>query len=181
MELLTIADGTPDRIDVWDVRNDWPWTNPSGGFSPGAPRCIIVHHTATPSLPVALADQVHKMHDVARTAKYGLPYNFVVFPGSTQRIFYVNDVDGTYPHTLSFNDCCAVAAWGNYEERPPPPTIPRRIEQLVRALKNMWQTDIPVIAHRHVFATACPGRHLFGVLDERGVFDLGYPWLAGRA
>jgi hypothetical protein len=112
-----------------------------------------------------LADLVDESHG----SRFGLPYNFLVTPGDDPWAWYLNDVDGAWPHTLNRNADTAICLAGNYQE-----VIPRTVEvalmwRLSHALMTMWGVELPILGHRETSATACPGRHLYAALvDLRG-------------
>lgn len=166
VQALVIADGTPDRTVVWDVRGLEQWAAPTGGPHPHSdPHPIIIHHTVTdPAGTHTRPGQLAHLRRIRDTAPYGLPYNFVLFP--TGRPWYVNDVDRCWPHTWGYNAATAIACAGNYELLRPGPAMLRRLATLVRALAHMWrpQHRCVVLAHRDVAATACPGRYLAPVV-----------------
>jgi hypothetical protein len=180
MEPLTIAEGTKHAITVWDARWDYPWARQSIGRAPGAPRCIFVHHTATARRCRTAKDEWAAMLATAESAPFRLPYNFLIFPTASQRIYYLNDVDMAWPHTLNHNDCTAVCAWGNHHLVDAPTRMVQRMRRLILALQTMWGETLPVLAHRHVAGTACPGDRLFRALADRHVFDGGERWLRGE-
>jgi hypothetical protein len=127
-----------------------------------------------------MREEGEAMCDMARSAPFGLPYNFLIFSTGSQRIYYLNDVDNAWPHTLNYNHACAIAAWGNYQHAGASPRMVQRIVRLVHALERMWGVPLPVLGHRHTSGTACPGDWLFGELARRRLFQGGEAWLRGE-
>lgn len=171
MEVLRIAEGTPWEIGVYDVRQGEAWTAHSGYRGNHPPEAIFIHHTATTPGPTGALAQLNAMKQLVPTLRYGLPYNFIIFPGAKRRIWYLNDVDWCWPHTYANNCAVSICAWGNFEVEPVPGRLAYRIERLARALMAMWGRELPVHGHRDVFATACPGSRLYGALVQRGLIS----------
>lgn len=165
---LVIASGTPYETDVIDVRWHFPWAQSSGHADPVVKRYIILHHTATPTPLDDVISEIMFCVRISQTARYGLPYNFAVFPSGC--IYYLNDVDRAWPHTLNLNGHTAIAAVGNYQVNEPNPPMLNAIERLMRALREMWagQHEIELLAHREAPGnlTLCPGDSLYEWLKE---------------
>lgn len=166
VEPLVIAEGTEWEVKVIDARRWSRWSQSSGTRAPGPSRAIHWHHTAgaisSGSVHEVLLDLVRE----ATSARYGLPYNFVVVPGDDPWAFYLNDVDGAWPHTLGRNADTAISLQGNYEVLIPRPIEVRLMWTLSHALMTMWGEEIPILGHRQTSATACPGAHLYKALVD---------------
>jgi hypothetical protein len=164
---LIIAAGTEWETLVLDVRRNRQWAIPSGGAQPRPPALIVWHHTVGNPSRVDQYDQLHDLGLMADRDRYGLPYNFLIWPGQYQTIWYLNDVDGAWPHTLHHNaDAVAIALHGNYDITVPDVTAVAAMSGLTNALMSMWGCEIPVKGHRDTSATACPGQHLYKALQD---------------
>ncbi len=168
---LVIAQGTPWDVTAFDARRYQRWAQDGGPRADGPPPAIIIHHTATPAEGGTASQQLAHLTRIEAAGPFGLPYNFVIYPGARRRIWYLNDVDRRWPHTLGLNHGCAVAVVGNYSEVVVSPQIVHRVVRLCRALRSMWGADLPVIPHRWLQATECPGTSLYDALDARQFFD----------
>lgn len=166
-EELVIAEGTEWETLVLDVRTVTKWAEPSGGPQPRPPALIVWHHTCGSPRDLDLDGQLAALKRMAASDTWGLPYNFVVWPGSHQAIWYLNDVDWAWPHTLHHNsDAVAIALHGNYETHEPTDAATSAMHSLTNALMSMWGAEIEVKGHRDTSATACPGKHLHARLLE---------------
>lgn len=169
MDSLIIADGTPYATTVLDVRADRQWAQCEGDRAAGAPAAIYLHHTADSQSARWQLGQLDIMNRAADADEWGLPYNFVIWPGAEPNIYYLNDVDQCWPHTYGHNCDCAIAAWGNFEVNQGARLVALRMRRLVRALRLMWGEEVPTYGHREVFATACPGQYLWRQLQALGL------------
>lgn len=165
MGLLTVAEGTEYEV-VWrDVRGLFPWAQRSGSERPSPQAEIYLHHTAVPYVGDDEITEVLYLVRIAQTGLYGLPYNLVVFPAAPYRTWYLNDVDENYPHTYRHNDDVALCVAGNFEHEQVTDGLVETLRVNVGALRNLWpEREIPVLGHRDVFATACPGGNLYAHL-----------------
>jgi hypothetical protein len=164
--VVTIAQGTPWETSVLDVRGAFTWTFDTGLYRP-AERLIVYHHTASaPARLTRTADRIARMQVEAGSDRYGLPYNFIFWPNDPPAWFYLNGVDGVYPHTYGFNWATAIAVWGNFNDDEPDPLIPTQMMRLADALAAMWDRYVPEKCHRDLYATACPGEHLWALLSR---------------
>lgn len=163
--MLLIAAGTPYETLVRDVRGFYPWSRPTSHLYKGRERLIVYHHTAG-SIPAHRSTHRELDHLIqqAKGGDFGLPYNFVVMPGGSHRIYYLNDVDECWPHTLGHNCATAICAVGNYSVLTPRPTLVPRMLRLADALATMWGERLPELQHRDLYATACPGTNLAPLL-----------------
>lgn len=158
MTPLTIASGSDHAITVLDVRQDHRWALPSGPTA-GFPREVFYHHSDDRRVAAGPnADKLAIMRAMADSDKFGLPYNFLIWPDLT--IFYVNDVDRAWPHTFGHNGAVAIAAQGDYDVFDVPPDLADTMGRLTWALATMWGQWLRERFHSDVFATACPGRYL---------------------
>lgn len=163
--LIEIAAGTPFATVVYDARPLGPWSVRSAVYMKDRGRAIFYHHTGgglTGKMSVGRA--LAEMREMSGSAPYGLPYNFIVMPTAPYRVFYLNDVDGAWPHTLNYNYATAIAAWGNYSTVEPSSGMARRMLRLGDALATMWGQYVPEYQHKDVSATECPGTLLSPLL-----------------
>jgi len=163
-EFLTIAEGTPHQIVVWDVRGDYQWCQHEWNTGAGPHRAIIYHHTADTRQADDPDAQLAIMKSMADRDTYGLPYNFLVWGGLHPRVWYVNDVDHAQPHTYGWNDATAICGQGNFQTQHPDAGMVARMWRLTKALESMWGKELPHYGHRDLFATLCPGLNLYNAL-----------------
>ena len=166
---LTIASGTESELTVFDIRGKYRWSQSSGdGLPPGTPRHIIVHHTVSPPPDWHVIEEVLALVRLREQGAYGVPYNFVIFPSGS--IYYVNDIDGSWPHTAYYNQHTAAAIVGDYTHDIPPDNALQALFALVRALRamNPDQYSLPVRGHRQMPKnnTICPGDGIMQALKE---------------
>lgn len=166
---ILVAAGTPWETLVRDVRSFYRWAEPTSPCYKGGKRTIVYHHTAS-GLPTGRSThrELDFMLNLARGSRWGLPYNFLVMPGGHHRIYYLNDVDECWPHTIGHNSSTAIAAVGNYSTHVPRPTMVKRMLRLADALASMWGEWVPELQHRDVDATECPGTNLAPLLPQNG-------------
>ena len=163
---LVIAEGTEWETLVLDVRRVRTWCEPSGGPQPRPPALIVWHHTVGNAHDADPEAQLMELRRMADVDQFGLPYNFLVWPDPKPVIWYLNDVDGAWPHTLHHNsDAVAISLHGNYERDEPSDASVAAMHSLTNALMSMWGAEIKVVGHRDTSATACPGKHLYGALQ----------------
>lgn len=167
--ILEIASGSEWATTVRDVRSLGPWTTPSAVRTNRSGKLIVYHHTAS-DIPTGSGwGSVRAWLEAGRrTWPYGVPYNFLVMPKHGFRIYYLNDVDGAWPHTYGYNWATAIAACGNYSDYPPPVGMVERMLRLADALATMWGQRVTEIQHRDVYATECPGDLLAPLLPHHG-------------
>lgn len=155
---------------VWvkDIREDEQWSNPSWDVSRTPKVQLYLHHTAGSNERALAARRLDQQLALMRAerdaAPFGLPYNFLVFPNG--RIWYLNDVDNSFPHTYAHNDDTAICLAGNYELVKPTHNATKQIGRLIDALRAMWGWEEPVLGHRDVYPTACPGKYLYTWMKE---------------
>lgn len=167
MNPLVIAQGTEWETEVQDVRRTGWWANPTWEPMPPLQRELFLHHTVTGWDSFGEWEELRYLVDIAREGQWGLPYNFVMFPTFPHRIWYLNDVDISYPHTYANNQDTALAVVGNFEHDPLTNTLAGAIERWVGAMRHMWgNPTMPLRGHRDVFATACPGANLYPLTQE---------------
>lgn len=164
---LVIAAGTPYEMAVRDARSFIQWSKPTVGVPIEHPHHIVYHHTAGGVAAKRTARyELNLLIEMARSSEWGLPYNFIVMPAPPFRIWYLNDIDQAWPHTYGHNGATAIAAYGNFETDRPDKRVPGRMLALGDALATMWGEWVGESQHRDWYATACPGRHLVGLLPS---------------
>lgn len=167
---LVIAAGTLAEVVVRDLRGLFRWAMPTAAVRPDPTRqLLVVHHTAAPATaPWYVVAEVLELARTVGVSTYGLPYNFVVEPSGS--IYYLNDVDSSWPHTYNANWACAIACMGNYHAADPGVPMLESLFRLLEALRTMWAprfATIEVLGHREVpgtTPTACPGDRLMAAL-----------------
>lgn len=127
-------------------------------------RELWVHHTVTkPTADPAVDMRLVERIDIQR---FGVPsYSWVIHPSGV-----VLEGTGVHrgAHTKDRNSYSfGVSLIGNYEESAPTDAALDALVELVRfILAAGWLQpgDYPTGGHRDVFATACPGRHLYPLI-----------------
>jgi hypothetical protein len=137
----------------------------SGRRGSTPPAALWWHHTCGPATATTAGEQLRVMASMARSAEYGLPYNFLVWPSPPNRVYYLNDVDGCWPHTYGHNCDVAVCAQGNYSVDYPPDGLVEQMKAVADALAAMWAVQLPCYGHRDCYATECPGNYLYPLLE----------------
>jgi N-acetylmuramoyl-L-alanine amidase-like protein len=167
--ILEIAAGTRYATTVRDAREFGPWASESAMPIQRKGRLIVYHHTAS-ELPTGSQWSVVRafLEQWRRTWPYGVPYNFVVMPKRGFPIYYLNDVDRSWPHTYGYNHSTAIALIGDYQRYDPPPGAVERMLRLADALAVMWGERVPEVQHRDLVATLCPGDKLSPLLPSFG-------------
>jgi hypothetical protein len=164
---LLIADGSQFQTWVYDLRRFGPWATPSKQPIERPNPRIIYHHTASRATDLRHRTQeIALLERIANTAPWGLPYNFVVCGAPPHRIYYLNDVDSAWPHTLGANGAVAIAALGHFSVEQPSPRLIRTMWRLADALATMWGHWCPEVRHCDLVATECPGQYLAPLLKR---------------
>lgn len=111
---------------------------------------LVIHHTASPDVPVEEIDRWHRGRGWV-----GVGYHYLVRADGTVEKGRPDDKQGA--HVLGYNDkSLGIAVAGNFVSEPPPD---RQFESLVR-LVNGLKMEYPiahVVRHRDLQATDCPG------------------------
>lgn len=132
---------------------------------------VYIHHTTSQ----VTADVVSDMRAVEATglSRFGqFSYSYCIHPKNGEILEGCGLRRGA--HTIQRNSNAFGISWiGNYDERSP------KLQQL-DATRNLiaWlvaerhlSVDAPVLGHRDVVATACPGEKLYALLDA-----IRHPW-----
>jgi hypothetical protein len=158
---LLVAAGSRYSFVALDVRSLGPWSASSKLPIDEAERRIVYHHTASPGPDArSLKTQLARLEMLRNEGPWGLPYNFIVEPASPFRVWYLNDVDESWPHTYGGNQHVAIAAWGNFQEEYPHSGMVARMWRVADGLATMWGRYLPELQHRAFVATLCPGDNL---------------------
>lgn len=171
VEQYVFNQGKHTACAVWDLRNTYRWTEAGMHLPQRDVRRIMIHESGIEERPGSQAGQISAMQQLSHFGEQGLPYNFVVWPGKWRRIYYINDLDYSWPLWQENGDSAAICAWGMYRFDPPPTGLAWRIRQLVIALRTHYGHHIAVRFHEWVNGSFCPGVRL-----QEQLVDLGFPW-----
>lgn len=132
---------------------------------------VFIHHSVTPVSPDPYAD-VRAIESIGLERFGQFSYSYVIHPRDGEVLEGCGLRRGA--HTAGRNSTSFGICWaGNYEERSPKAqqidATRRLIAELTRA--GHLAVGAPVLGHRDVFATACPGQKLYAVLDV-----IRHPW-----
>lgn len=113
---------------------------------------IVIHHTVSGDRPA------HTFHDehLAKPRWGGLGYHYIIRADGTIERGRPELVRGVHAPAANA-DSIGVALTGNFETRPPTTAQMNALVWLVRDIRTRLG-DLPVVGHRDVTATACPGR-----------------------
>lgn len=123
---------------------------------------IVVHHSADNGTPESIAG-----YHVNTKGWPGVGYHFLI--DKTGQIFKGNDIDTVSynvanQNTKTLGICCI----GNYEVDTPSATTIAALKWLIGSVKAVIG-DKPVIGHRDVGTTACPGKNLYKLIQSKDV------------
>jgi len=133
---------------------------------------ITLHHSA---MPVTGTWERAALYHVRAHGWPGIGYGMGIYADG--RVCLLND-----PAVISYH---AGGIWnrrgfglcvmGNYEAKSASDALWGRIVATAGVVGEWLGRDVPLIGHRDVAATACPGRHLYARLkaDARSVFAVG--------
>jgi N-acetylmuramoyl-L-alanine amidase len=132
---------------------------------------IFVHHTVTDPGNNVAADM--RAVEAIGLARFGtFPYSYVVHPKDGEILEGAGLMRGA--HTKGRNSTAFGIAWiGNYETRLPKAQQFDATRWLIAELTKQGhlKPGAPIFGHRDVYATACPGSKLYGMLDV-----IRHPW-----
>jgi hypothetical protein len=147
------------QVGNWQVPDAREWA-PSPGYAlrdPSAIEQIIVHHSVTTYRgdDEAAIRQLHDIH--LRNDWYGIAYHAVVLP--TGAAYITGGAETVRYHSGGWNNLTgwAICLVGSYEHMDPPPAQVVAALRLVREVQYGMGRPLPVVGHRQVSATACPG------------------------
>lgn len=120
---------------------------------------LFVHHSVSGS-PVTQAGEEAEMRNleaIARSRGFSdISYSFIVAPSG--RIYEGRGRGIVGAHTVGFNSTAhAVSAMGNYETQKPTDAM----VQSIKWLRDDYLRAVKFRPHSSVYATACPGQHLY--------------------
>jgi hypothetical protein len=132
---------------------------------------VFIHHSVTAVTSMPFAD-MRAIESIGMQRFGQFPYSYCIHPQDGQILEGCGLLRGA--HTAGRNSTSFGICWiGNYEERAP------KVQQLdaTRALIDRLTRDghlapgAAILGHRDVYATACPGRRLYDMLDV-----IRHPW-----
>jgi N-acetylmuramoyl-L-alanine amidase len=147
-------------------RSAWGAAPPKGKPIPiAAPvKDLFLHHSATPDHSVATVRSIQRFHQDTR-GWADTAYTWLYSPSS--RTFFEGRGPGiSGAHTRNHNRTShAVCVLGNWEANVPPSYVVHDLADWARWHGTTWGPG-HYRAHRDVGATACPGKHLYALLDD---------------
>jgi hypothetical protein len=133
---------------------------------------VFVHHSVTAHLSpdasiAAEQEQMRKIEAVGQSRfGTGISYNVVIFPSGRAYRGVSWNRRGT--HTGGRNSTVrSICFAGNYEVNKPTDAQIATAAAIVAQGRGLWwRQAAPVLGHRDVSQTACPGRYLYARLDD---------------
>jgi hypothetical protein len=161
-----------EKVDIRS-RDSWGARYADGDLTlTGLALEVFVHHSVTAHLSPAASiaaeqEQMRKIEAVGQSRfGTGISYNVVIFPSGRAYRGVSWNRRGT--HTGGRNStvrsiCCA----GNYEVNKPTDAQIATAAAIVAQGRGLWwRQAAPVLGHRDVSQTACPGRYLYARIDD---------------
>jgi N-acetylmuramoyl-L-alanine amidase len=115
---------------------------------------VIIHHSASPDVP---ASTIHGWHLGQKWS--GIGYHFVIRAGGAIERGRPEDTIGAHSGPAGNGDSIGIVLTGNFETGKP---TTAQMDSLLWLLKDYLFPKYgvkPVIGHKDVMATACPGRN----------------------
>lgn len=113
---------------------------------------IIVHHSA--SDPMTTPEQIHGWHLAKGWS--GIGYHFVIQGDGA--VWTGRPIGTIGAHAYNFNtDSVGICVCGDFTTAQPSEAQMVSLVDLIKYIKEYYQTDLTVQRHRDVNATACPG------------------------
>lgn|GEM_PF-1511658 len=150
-----LLESITQAVDVHAPERDWQF--------------IVIHHSATDSGSV---ESIHREHRSRRDRSgnpwLGIGYHFVIGNGEgmadgeiSSTFRWKQQLHGAHSGSLQYNDCgVGICLIGNFEESSPSRAQLDAVTELIKHIAKRHQIPASaVVGHRHVRATACPGRH----------------------
>lgn len=132
---------------------------------------VYIHHTTSEVTGDVAADM--RAIEATGLRRFGqFSYSFCIHPKNGEILEGCGLRRGA--HTVQRNSTSFGIAWcGNYDERAPKIQQMDATRWLIRHLvaEGHLMADAPVLGHRDVVATACPGAKLYPLLDA-----IRHPW-----
>ncbi len=157
---------TPSKIIS---RNEWGARTPTGQYTPNAPISQqVLHHTAgrqlsanaTPAEEAAEMRAIQAQHQGQGWIDIG--YHLVVFPSG--RIYEGRPANVLGAHVAGHNTgTVGISCAGNYEIASPTAAM---LDAIGRARKALPGSNKPLVGHRDLGPTACPGKNLYSRLKS---------------
>jgi N-acetyl-anhydromuramyl-L-alanine amidase AmpD len=113
---------------------------------------IIVHHSASPDVS---AITIHGWHIAQGWS--GIGYHFVIRQNGNIEAGRPVDVIGAHSGPHGNGDSIGICLAGNFMESTPPDQQLQSLIQLVAYLRDLYKSNLEVMRHKDVAATACPG------------------------
>lgn len=125
-------------------------------FGPLSPRRstqrIIVHHSASPDVSAAT---IHGWHIAQGWS--GIGYHFVIRQNGNIEAGRPVDTIGAHSGPQGNGDSIGICLAGNFMESSPIDQQLQSLIQLVVYLRELYKSNLEVMRHKDVAATACPG------------------------
>lgn len=132
---------------------------------------VYVHHSVTQPSESPVRDmQTIEAIGMQRFGQF--PYSYVVHPHDGEVLEGCGLRRGAHTSQRNSN-AFGICLVGNYDEQNPKVQQIQAVRDLIAWLtaEGHLSADAPVLGHRDVFATACPGQRLYDVLDL-----IRHPW-----
>jgi hypothetical protein len=161
-----------EKVDIRS-RDSWDARYADGDLTlTGLALEVFVHHSVTAHLSpdasiAAEQEQMRAIEAVGQTRfGTGISYNVVIFPSARAYRGVSWNRRGT--HTGGRNSTVrSICFAGNYEtNRPTDAQIATAAAILDQGRGLWWRQDAPLLGHRDVSQTACPGRYLYERIDD---------------
>lgn len=113
---------------------------------------IVIHHTATRATTTIKA--IARYH-VAHKGWPGIAYHYCIT--ASGEIFKTNTLTTISYHAYAHNEhTIGIVLIGDFTNAPPPQTQLMAAAELIAFLQDAFG-DLPIMPHRHLSQTACPG------------------------
>ena len=127
---------------------------------------VFIHHSvsAAPTTKAGERAEMRNLQQIAFSRGFSdVSYSYVVFPSGRIYEGRGRGIEGA--HTSGYNATAyGLCAAGNYDASKPTSALVKSLRWLRR--KHLNLAHRPVRAHRQVYSTACPGRHLNARIGE---------------
>jgi len=113
---------------------------------------IIIHHSASEDVS---ATEIHKWHRAQGWS--GIGYHFVIRQYGTIERGRPLDKIGAHAGWEANSDSIGICLTGNFESKEPSREQIAALQKLIVYLEEYYNKKLPLLRHRDVMATACPG------------------------
>lgn len=121
---------------------------------------IVIHHSASFGQTAVDYARYH-----INKPWPGIGYHFVVYPDG--RIEQTNHLDTVSYHTGGINTSkIGICLSGNFEEGKPTKAQIASLKKLINYLRQKLPQYLQVSGHRDHGSTACPGKHLYPLIQD---------------